>query len=283
MSEATAIYELLPSNVYRPTRWAGSPWSSSMQHGGPIIGLFAREAEGAAAGIGMQVVRLTVDLFKAVPMVPLSAKTRFTREGRRVAGLETMLRTADGGDPVSRATALLLRPAPHDGPSWATDASPPPLPDQAAGADRPAGGDVPIELPPGFHEKVEIRPGIDGGGPYVWMTTPLDLVDGESISAFQRASALTDMTLGSQMRMAIRRREAATAGEPRPTTGGLMINTDTTVYWERPFVGAHLGLRPQFLSERDGIGAAEAILFDAEGRVGRATQAALLQRHFGQS
>ena len=53
-----AIYEHEAENAYRPTRLAVSPWSQSMQHGGPVLGLFARELENAAAETGMQVARL---------------------------------------------------------------------------------------------------------------------------------------------------------------------------------------------------------------------------------
>ena len=113
-----AVYELEAENVYRPTRHAGSPWSESMQHGGAIIGLFAREIERASAETGMRVARLTVDLFKAVPMVTLVAETRFVREGRRIAAIESTLSPLDSDAPVARASGLLLRAQQHDHPSW---------------------------------------------------------------------------------------------------------------------------------------------------------------------
>jgi hypothetical protein len=69
-------------------------------------------------------------------------------------------------------------------------------------------------------------------------------------------------------------RIAAAQGEARPV---FMINADTTVYWERPFVGAWLGIRGALVTEREGIGVAEAILYDSAGRVGRSLQGALLQ------
>ncbi|MDG2306375.1 MAG: thioesterase family protein [Candidatus Binatia bacterium] len=267
-------------NVYSPTKWAGSPWSTSMQHGGPVNGLFAREFERVAGEIGMQIGRITIDLFKAVPMDPLVAETRLLRQGKRVAAVETTLHPTDDSTLVSRATGLLLRAAPHDGRHWETPECAPPPPESTSPATHPGDSKIPFKMPPGFHEHLESHAGLDEAGPFVWMTTPLDLVTGETISPLQRATALTDMTLGTQMRMTVRGRAAAKPGETPPPAGALMINTDTTVYWERPFVGDDLGLRPSLITESDGIGTAEAILYDANGRVGRSLQTALVQRAF---
>ncbi len=280
MSES--IYER-EGGLYRPTKWAGSPWSTSMQHGAPVNGLFAREIEQVANEIGMQIGRITIDLFKAVPMEPLVADTRIVRQGKRIAAVETWLHPVDDDTPVCRATGSLLRANPHDHRSWQTPESPPPPPEQATSPSRPAEGQMPVDLPPGFHERVEIRAGTDAAGPFVWMTTALDLVAGEAISPLQRACALTDMTLGTQMRMAARRRANADPGEATPPVGALMINTDTTAYWERPFVGTSLALRPSLITETNGVGTAEAILYDQDGRVGRSLQSALVQRHFGRT
>lgn len=274
-----ALYEREAENVYRPTRFAGSPWSRSMQHGGPVLGLFAREVENAAAETGMQVARLTVDLFKAVPMETLVAETRFVRQGKRIAAIESTLRPLDSSAPVSRASSLLLRAKPHDKRCWETPECSPPYPTRTD-APQPDGSRTRSKWPPGFQEHVVGRAGADDTGPYVWLTTKLDLVAGEAISPLQRAAAMTDMTLGSQMRMAARRRAKTSAKHEPPTIGALMINADTTSYWERPFIGDWLGMRPSLITERDGIGTAEAVLYDAAGRVGTSTQSALVQGRF---
>jgi len=273
---AESVYAIHDS-TYHPRRWAGSPWSASMQHGGPVIGLFARETERVADDLDMRLARLTVDLFKAVPLAPLVAETRVIRQGRRVAALESILHPRDDGSPVCRASSLLLRATPSSGPVWESPEAPPPPFDASRPATHPGSGAT--TLPPGFHERVEIRPGLDEAGPFVWMTTSLDLVADEPISPLQRAAMLTDMTLGIQMRMA-RERARVAPGDPRSTLGSLMINTDTTIYLERPVVGGHLAMRPTLLAQRNGIGTAEVILYDADGRVGRSLQSALTQRHF---
>ena len=270
-----AVYELEAGNVYRPTRHAGSPWSESMQHGGAIIGLFAREIERASAETGMHVARLTVDLFKAVPMETLVAETRVVREGRRIAAIESTLSPLDSDAPVARASGLLLRAQQHDHPSWASPESPPPCPSSTESPPPYTASERRSWLP-GFHKSIVVRPGRDHMGSYVWVKTKLDLVADEAISPFQLAAAMTDMTLGSQMAAARRRAAKASGGGALPALGARMINADSTSYWERPFTGDWLGMRPSLISERDGVGTASAVLYDAAGRVGTSMSSALI-------
>jgi hypothetical protein len=78
------VYES-EGNVFQPTESAGSPWSAKHQHGGPVNALFAMAAEQAAEEAGLQVVRLTVDLFRSVPLLPLALSWRYLRRSRRLA------------------------------------------------------------------------------------------------------------------------------------------------------------------------------------------------------
>ena len=58
----------------------------------------------------------------------------------------------------------------------------------------------------------------------------------------------------------------------------MFINPDLTLYVERVPAGEWIGLAAQTTIAADGIGVAESVLFDARGRVGRATQALLVAR-----
>ena len=62
-----------------PSAFAASPWSLKHQHGGPVLGLIAYAAETHVADPGLQPVRLAADLFRAVPLGPLEAKTTTIR------------------------------------------------------------------------------------------------------------------------------------------------------------------------------------------------------------
>jgi len=262
------VYER-DGQLYAPTSWAGSPWSERHQHGGPVNALFARACEEAAAKSGLRVVRLTVDLFRPVPLAPLALDWEFVREGRRIAVVEAGLRLPGEGQRISRASAVLLRPDESLPRSW-QHTPPPPL--DLAGA-------VPVEfmpremresLPAGFHWSFEVRMGADEHGPAAWITTPLDLLPGEPMSPLQRCAAVADLTFGLSGRSLLRQRIVDVDAWRVP-----MINTDTTIYWERPPCGSWFGFRHALLTDHEGIGLAEVDLADTAGRLGRSLQAML--------
>jgi hypothetical protein len=82
-----------------------------MVHGRLLAGLAARAVEGAVHDPELRVVRLTVDLFRTPPMMPLHVATHEIRNGRRVRVVDVSIRAADVE--VARASALLLRSGPH--------------------------------------------------------------------------------------------------------------------------------------------------------------------------
>jgi hypothetical protein len=255
--------------VYVPTEWAGSPWSERYQHGGPVNALFAMAAEEASAEADLRVVRLTVDLFRPVPREPLALHWRFVRQGRRIANLEAELTRPEDGERISRASAVLLRPSRDLVPSWEHSPAPAPLLDAAE----------PVEFmpkairetfPPGFHRSFEVRMGADEHGPAAWITTPLSLLPDRPMSSLQRCAAVADLTFGLSGRSLLRQRIVDVDAWRVP-----MINTDTTIYWERPPVGTWFGFRHALLTDYEGIGLAEVDLADTNGRLGRSLQAML--------
>jgi hypothetical protein len=262
------IYDL-DGPLYAPTLWAGSPWSKRHQHGGPVNALFAKAAGDAAGQVGLRVVRLTVDLFRPVPREPLLLDWRFVRRGRRIAVIEAELKRPGGEEPLSRASAVLLRPTEDLPPSWQHVPAPPPGLDGAEPAEflpRSARD----SFPPGFHWSFEVRMGSDAHGPAAWITTPLDLLPGRPMSPLQRCAAVADLTFGLSGRSLLRQRIVDVDAWRVP-----MINTDTTIYWERPPVGAWFGFRHALLTDHEGIGLAEVDLADVDGRLGRSLQAML--------
>ena len=73
----SACYELDERGErFVPTALAGSPWAEGFQHGGPVCGLLARAFEEQFGSKGLLPVRLSVDLFRSVPMQP-----RYTAAG----------------------------------------------------------------------------------------------------------------------------------------------------------------------------------------------------------
>ena len=263
-----AVYER-DGQIFAPTRWAGGPWSEGLQHGGPVNALFALAAEEAAAQSELRVVRLTVDLFRPLPRVPLALDWRFVRQGRRLANVEATLTHPGSSEPLSRATIVLLRPNADAPRSW--QQVPPPQPDwkqlEPVEFMPPAYRDM---VPDGFHWSFIVRMGADEHGPAAWITTPLDLVAGARMSPLQRCAAVADLTFGLSGRSLLRERIVEV-----DAWRTAMINTDTTIYWERPPVGEWFGFRNALLTDHEGIGLAEVDLADAEGRLGRSLQAML--------
>ena len=126
---STALY-VRDGERFHPTGLARSFWSNGVQHGGPPVGLLARAVEQVPTVVPMQVTRLTVDLFREVPIDnPLTVSTSVIRDGRRIQAVEASLVAA--GQPVARASGLKIRtgdvPIPDSVASW----SPPPGPDEA--------------------------------------------------------------------------------------------------------------------------------------------------------
>jgi len=263
-----AIYER-EGNIYSPTEWAGSPWSEGHQHGGPINALFATAAEEAAAETQLRIVRLTVDLFRSVPRVPLELAWHFVRRGRRIAVIQAELTLPGSGDVISRASSVLLAPSVDAPRSWEHTPAPP----------LDLAGTEPVEFmprdlrdnfPPGFHWSFEVRMGADEHGPAAWITTPLDLLPGQPMTPLQRSAAVADLTFGLSGRSLLRQRIVDV-----DAWRVQMINIDTTIYWERPPVGTWFGFRHALLTDHEGIGLAEVDLADVDGRLGRSLQAML--------
>ncbi len=243
-----------------PTDAARSPWSAEMQHGGPANALLARCAEEAVADAGLQAARLTVDLFRPVPMQPLEARAEIVRRGRRIALVASSL--VAGGEECARASALFLA---------AGERRPE---EPAPGAGLPPGGLDAQPLVPstmrqwvasGFHTHVEVAFDPREGRRVVWLRVPMPLVEGEPITPFQRVAAASDLTspLGIRAR--------ATGPDHR----GRYINTDTTVYFERAPAGEWTGFEHAHAHFGESLGVAEVTLSDARGPFGRSIQASL--------
>jgi hypothetical protein len=259
-------------DLYQPTYWSGSPWSNGHQHGGPINALFATAAEEAAQETGLRVVRLTVDLFRSVPRVPLVLNWRFVRNGRRIAVIEAELSLPDSGETISRASSVLLA-ASKDAPTTWGHAPVPPLALEGAQAAEFMGGAARESFPPGFHWSFEIRLGSDEHGAAAWITTPIDFLEGQPMTPLQRCAAVADLTFGLSGQSLMRQKIVDVDAWRAP-----MINIDTTIYWERPPVGHWFGFRHALLTDHEGIGLTEVDLADADGRLGRSLQAMLANK-----
>jgi len=254
---------LLRDDRFVPTEAATSPWSPDAQHGGPVLGLLGRAAESRAVETGLRLVRLTADLFRPVPMRPLTLVSRSLREGRRLALVQISVVAGDAE--VTRGHALLLRPAKAP----PSEAAPEPLPRGPEGlASEPL---VPAEARSaariGFATRIEVRwaDRADGPGTALWMRLPMPLVEGEPTSPLQQVAALSDFA-NATATLARREWESRRMG---------FINADCSLFLSRPPAPGWVCLRLDRAADRDGVGTVDVSLLDAEGVLGRVAQSRL--------
>ena len=254
---ADALY--VPEGAtFVPGPMTEGPWSPDAQHGGPVAALLARSAEAVPAPGPMQVVRLTVELLRPVPMRPLRVAARVSRPGRKVQLVDAAL-SVDGQD-VAWARALRIRTAPVDLPHQ--DPIPPsPGPPEAFASPRDAHTRTP------FAQAVELR-FVEGSweepGPVtMWTRLTVPVVAGEEPSPMQRTAAAADFGNGVSRIL-----DFATH---------VFINADLTVSLSSRPVGEWIGFAAVSRLSPEGYGQAESRIFDPSGPVGRATQSLFVE------
>ena len=242
-----------------PTDHARGPWHPEHCHAGPPTGLLARAAERLVPD--KRLTRLTVTLSRPIPHAGFVVRAEIAREGRTVALVRARIENDDGAV-VATAEALLMtrqaaRPVPTHADALGSphDAAPGgfPIADTLHGLPAFNGAGVETRYPAG-HDR--------GPGPTeAWLRT-VPLLPHETPSPFQRTCPLADC--GNAF---------GRNAEPQATS---FANADLTVLLHRDPVGEWLGTRAVGYWEPDGIGLADALLFDREGAVGRALQTLLL-------
>jgi Acyl-CoA thioesterase C-terminal domain/Acyl-CoA thioesterase N-terminal domain len=217
-----------------------------------------RAFERLPADSSLALARITYEFLRPVPLGELQVQASVVRPGRRVQLLEATL-TAPDGTEVVRARALqIARVAPGVAPTAAEP--PPPGPEHGRDNDF-----KPQHRPMFAPDAIEIKfvDGGFGGGPSTaWFRLRAPIVAGEEPSPLQRLAAAGDFGNGISSVL--------------PWGEYLFINPDLTLYVDRMPLGEWIGLKAQTLIAADGVGTAEAVLYDERGRVGRATQALLI-------
>lgn len=264
-SSDEAIFLPQGTDVFVPTDLARGPWDPNAQHGGPPSALLARGIERHEPEGNLFVSRVTVELLRPVPVLPLTLTTRTIRPGKRVQLIEATLR--DGDIEVARAVGLRTRVAAFDEEPATPSVERPIDPDGIAAS---AGG---WEMPSkGFiTHAVELRPismgsmgsGAPGRGT-VWFRARVPLVAGETLGPVARVLLAADATGGISSTLDF--------------GAYTFINPDLTVYLHRAPVDEWICLDAQTWVDPRGSGMAESVLFDRNGRIGRAVEALSIAR-----
>lgn len=251
-----------------PTSAAMGPWGETL-HGGAPAALICHVLE-AAVGEGFRLARLTMDLFRPVPSVPLDVTVRSLRAGRRLCVHEAVLH--GGGKELVRATSLHTT-------AMAVSADPDPavcpLPPEATLPESSLADVVRAQsgrlLPgrDGLHLRLLVRraSGLDGtGAGGGWLRLPLDLAPGVPLTPMVQLAALADFANGvSQRRLE----------EPEGRIG--FINADISLHVLRPPAPGAVGLISRNQHSPEGRGVVSAECWQADGLVARVSQSVLAQ------
>ncbi|MEO3868064.1 acyl-CoA thioesterase domain-containing protein [Nonomuraea sp. B12E4] len=227
-----------------PAPHARGPWSPDMLHGRLLGGLAARAIEQRYGEPDLQFARLTVDLFRSSPMLPVTVETALVRDGRRIRVADATISTDQGV--IGRAGVVLLRRGePPEGtqslvtPAW--DAPPP--------AGPPVRG---TEWTPPFDLWRVTGWGEPGPG-RVWLREAHPLVDEEPVTPFVRAALAADF---------------ASPLSNTATDGLRFINADYTLTLARLPEGDLVGVEATGHLNAAGVATGQVTLHDTTGPFG---------------
>lgn len=264
----------LPSALYLPTAEGFTataltigPWDPGLQHAGPPAALLARAVERAGGIPDGQTVRLNYDILGPVPVGPVRIATTVVRPGRRVELVEAVLDAGDGR-PLMRLSAWRMRSR-TDGLPAAVEGSAPPAPHPApADVDGSSPGEAAFfRSEVAYHKALSWRfasGSFNSPGPAAAWTRPeCTLVEGEPMTPLQHLLVMTDAASGISAVL--------------DWTSATFANVDLSVALHRPPRGEWLGMDATTVLGDSGAGQCSAVLFDAEGAIGRSTQSLFVE------
>ncbi len=247
--------------AFESTDGTRSNWDPEIQHGSPPLALMTKLIEELAAGSGLRVGRLTLDILGAIPVTPVRVRAWVARPGARISimAAEMLAPRPDGSErAVARVTAWLL--ATSDTADAVTNRYPPLVEGNSLAVPHSWEG------APGYLETVSWRrqKTAEGESSEVWLSPLVPLVDSEPTTELQRLAMVVDSANG-----------AGAALDPEKF---VFMNTDTVVHLHRLPAGNDFGLRARGSIGPDGIGVTTADIFDRQGFIGTVAQTLLVQR-----
>lgn len=254
----------------QPSALATGPWNAAHQHGGPVAGVLTRALDGIPAPAPMRLTRITVEMFRGVPLTPLRVATETLRAGRRIQSVEARLYAGPPSEEVlvARATGLRIRRS-EDLQEMETEAGRDPAlgdpPDQPM--KRPPMDEAVVPNFPGFARAVDIHvepPTRPGEPASVWTRLLCRFKAGEETPPIVQLASLCDFASGTGNVMDYGRYTS--------------INPDLTIHVLREPRSDWIGIRGITHRAGDGIGQSFARIFDLEGEIAQVQASLLLDR-----
>lgn len=262
-----ALFTAMGDGVYRPSELTRGPWSDDAQHGGPVAALLAAAVEAIESERDLQVARLTFEFLRAIPLTPLRIEASLEGAGRSVDRVSAYAADQASGEPVAIVMALRIRRKQVGVPAQ-RPATPPRGPDGLPRTDLSVDGSSTPGAPRVSFagDGIELRTARGSfrrpGPAAVWFRLRHPVVAGWPVSPLQRVAAAADFGNGISSLTDFR--------------SLLFINPDLTIGLHRYPTGEWVCLDARSRLEGNGIGGAEAGLFDEAGSIGRSYQTLLL-------
>lgn len=263
-SERRAAVFTREGEVWQPSELARGPWDPRAQHGGAPSALMAHVAESAMAEPGWQLVRLTVELVKPVPVAPLATRCS-TQSARSTTRLTIDLLA--GETLVARGHALMLRGqalALPDGLPGPSPARLLPLPRDCSEPLRIPGLPEGISFYATAVDTLAAQGDVSRPGPgAAWFRLAVPMVRGAPNSPAMRAAAAADFGNGLSWVL--------------PPDRFLFSNADLNLHLHRQPVGEWIGLSSETQADTSGAGTTLSRLYDEQGPIGVAVQTLVLR------
>jgi hypothetical protein len=247
-----------------PSSLTGGPWNPEHQHGGAVSGLLARALDQLDSPVPMRIARITLEMFRGVPLSPLRVEPEILRAGRRIQSVEARLFAGDTF--VARATGLRIRTTDAIPEMFTSAGRDPELGDPPEGVPERS-GDFDVPWDPGFARAVDIKSEMArecGVAASLWARLRCRLVEGEETTPIVRLATLVDFASGT--------------GNAMDYMKYTSINPDLTLHVLREPKSDWIGLRGTTLRADDGIGQSASVVYDLEGPIARVQASLLLDR-----
>lgn len=258
-----SYFERIGAHRFAPTTHTGGAWATDEQHFSPLGGLIVHEMDQARAPeqrSRLLMSRVSFDILGRISLEEFDIHVETIRPGRTIelvqatvtiAGRATvtarawLLATQDTGIVAGGEPAML--PKPESLPSWPLTSV----------------------WPGGYIASLDTRPvGIpQPGRTTAWVSTTLDLVAGEQVSALASYIALVDTANG----IAVRQEPAR----------WMFPNVDLTIHLYRQPEGRWTGLDTSVIFGHAGQGLTTTVLHDTYGPIGYAQQILTVRRQPG--
>lgn len=251
-------------NTYESTELANAGWYEQGQHGGAVAALITGHVEATVPTLTpMEIARVTLELFRVVPLTTLRIETRIVREGKRIQIVEAKL-IDTGGTVLTLGLVQRLRVADRVVPEDALPdptAFPPPEECPAVGFSR---GDGRVMFHSHALEFRAVQGGLDEKGPAtIWTRLAVPVVAGRPVTPAQRAALTGDFANGISHKL---------------DDDWVYMNSDLTVAITRPPEGEWVAISADSLYHHRGRGLTHAWLWDRDHKIGQSSQTLFVER-----